>query len=103
MGLQGLARATKDIDLFVRPVEANVERLRRALRSVYQDDCVDDIRTEDLAGDYPVVRYGPPEVGYLIDIIGRIGEAWGSKISKLNRWKSVVLRPKLPHPVHYIE
>jgi hypothetical protein len=76
LGLQGLTRATKDIDLFIRPVEDNVVRLRRALREVFQDDSVEEIMAEDLAGDYSVVRYGPPEVDYLIDIIGHIGEAF---------------------------
>lgn len=38
MAAQGLIRATRDLDLFVSPTEANVERLRRALMSLYDDD-----------------------------------------------------------------
>lgn len=76
LGFQGLVRGTQDIDLFVRPERENVERLKQALRTVYADPCVEEINVDDLAGDYPVVRYGPPEGDYLVDLIGRLGEAW---------------------------
>jgi hypothetical protein len=75
VGLHGFERATNDIDLFVRPTEANVDRLRRALRSVFNDPSIEEITAADLAGDYPTVRYGPPEGDYVIDIIGRLGTA----------------------------
>ena len=76
LGVHGVVRATRDIDLFVRPAPDNVERLRRALRAVFDDDAVDEIRAEDLAGAYPVVRYGPPDADFVIDLIGRIGDAF---------------------------
>jgi len=37
LGVHGLVRATRDIDVFVRPTSENVERLRAALRSVFDD------------------------------------------------------------------
>lgn len=37
---------------------------------------VEEIVVEDLAGEYPVVRYGPPDVDYLVDILGRLGDVW---------------------------
>lgn len=73
VGLHGFERATSDIDLFVRPSAENVERLRRALRRVFADPSIDEITADDLAGDYPTVRYGPPDADYLIDILGRLG------------------------------
>jgi hypothetical protein len=76
MAARGVVRATQDIDFFVKPVPDNVERLRRALRSVYDDDSIDEIDSEDLAGPYPVIRYGPPEGEFVIDIVGRLGEAY---------------------------
>lgn len=75
MGLHGFERATNDIDLFVRPSGENIERLRRALHRVFDDPSIEEIRAEDLAGEYPTVRYGPPEADYLIDFLGRLGSA----------------------------
>lgn len=74
---QGLPRTTKDVDLFVETTHDNVKRLKAALRSVYDDPCIDEIDLRDLAPPAGgVVRYGPPEGDYLIDILGRLGEAW---------------------------
>ena len=73
LGLHGLIRATEDIDLFVRPEKDNIERLKDALRSVWDDPSIEDILAEDLLGEYPAVRYGPPE-GPALDIIARLGE-----------------------------
>jgi len=75
LGLHGLARATGDLDLFIDPTESNVERLKSALKSVFDDPSIDDISAEDLCGDYPAVRYMPPE-GFGFDILTRLGEAF---------------------------
>ena len=77
MAAQGLVRATRDVDFFVAPTVENVEKLRRALRSLYANDPnVDDIRAEDLAGDYPAIEYAPPNVPYSLDFLARLGEAF---------------------------
>lgn len=73
VGLHGFERATNDIDLFVRPTEGNVGRLRAALQRVFDDPSIDEITAADLAGDYPTIRYGPPEGDYFVDILGRLG------------------------------
>lgn len=75
LGLQGLVRATEDIDLFLRPDEENVARAKRALRRVWNDPAVDEIAAADLLGDYPVVRYGPPDDDVIVDLLTRIGTA----------------------------
>jgi hypothetical protein len=76
MGLHGLVRATEDVDLLICPTPENVERLRRALRVAYSGDPnVDDIRTADLLGDYPAVRYYPPSGDLFLDILTRLGDA----------------------------
>lgn len=75
VNLHGILRFTDDIDLFVAPTPENVERLRRALRRVWADPSIDEIRSEDLAGEYAVVRYGTPDEFY-IDLVGRLGEAF---------------------------
>lgn len=76
LNLLGLVRATVDVDFFVRPDAANVERVRRALRRVWNDPEIDGIVVEDLAGDYAVVRYGPPDETLVVDLIARVGEAF---------------------------
>lgn len=37
---------------------------------------MDEIASADLAGLYPVIRYGPPDSELVIDLIGRLGEAY---------------------------
>ncbi len=77
MAVHRVPRATEDVDFFVAPDEANVERLRRALFEAYADPSVFEISSDDLAGEYPVVRYGPPEPNtFVIDLIGRVGDAY---------------------------
>lgn len=100
LAVQGLVRATGDIDIFVRPSEANVQRLRAALQRVYADDSVEEIETQDLAGDYAVVRYGPPQGDYVIDILGRLGERWeyddiDSEVRELDGVQITVATPRM--------
>ena len=70
----GLPRATEDVDIFIKRDQANVERLRKALMSVYDDTSINEITLDDLER-YPVIRYGTPE-GFYIDILARLGEAF---------------------------
>ncbi len=74
VNLHGLVRATEDLGLFIRPDPENIERLKVALRSVWDDPHIDEISSEDLCGDYPVVRYGPPDGEIYIDMLTRLGE-----------------------------
>ncbi len=77
MAAQGLVRATRDVDFFVDPRPDNVERLRRALKSLYDEDpSVDQISAADLGGDYPAVQYTPPHGLYSLDILSRLGTAF---------------------------
>lgn len=74
LGLHGLARATEDVDLFVRPTPDNVAGLKRALSSVWSDPDIETIEASQLAGEYPVIRYGPPDGSFTLDILSRLGE-----------------------------
>jgi Nucleotidyl transferase AbiEii toxin, Type IV TA system len=76
LNLQGLARATEDLDIFVEPTADNVERLRRALMSVFDDPHLAEITAEDLLGDYPAIQYVPPEGTFHVDILTRLGTAF---------------------------
>lgn len=75
LNVHGLVRATEDLDVFVEPTPENISALRRALRRVWDDPSIDEITAEDLCGDYPAVRYGPPDATLPLDILTRLGEA----------------------------
>lgn len=74
MAAQGIVRATNDIDFFISSEESNVDRLKRALRSIYDDPSIEQINAGELAGAFPVIRYGPPQGEFVIDFIARIGD-----------------------------
>jgi hypothetical protein len=75
MGLHGLVRATEVFDLFIRATPENVEKLRVALRAVYEGDPnIDEISSTDLLGDYTAVRYVPPTGDIYFDVLTRLGE-----------------------------
>ncbi len=73
VNLHGLVRATEDVDLFVRPDEENIARLRRALRDVWDDPEIEQITYEDLQGEYPTIRYAPPRGDVVVDVMTRLG------------------------------
>jgi hypothetical protein len=76
VNVHGIVRTTEDIDFFIRPSEANVRRIRAALRGLWDDPSIDEITAEDLAGDYPTVRYGPPNGSIVIDLMAGLGSAF---------------------------
>jgi len=76
LNLQGLARATLDLDVFVAPEKENINRLKTALKMVFDDPHIEEITAEDLLGDYPAVQYVPPDGTFHIDILTRLGEAY---------------------------
>lgn len=73
VGALGLSRATRDVDLFLDPDPANIEAVRRALESIFDDTALREI-TPSTVADYGLVRYGPPEHDFVIDLTTRIGE-----------------------------
>ena len=76
MAAQGLPRATRDLDVFIEPSRENVDRLKRALKGLFDDPNVDQIDAAELIGDYPAVEYVPPHGRYSLDILTRLGEAF---------------------------
>lgn len=72
MAVHGLVRATTDADFLIRAEISNVERLKRALRSIWNDPLIDEIRPEELIGDFPALFYGPPGESFGLDVISRI-------------------------------
>lgn len=76
LNLHGLARTTEDLDIFIAPEAANIDRLKLALRSVFDDPEIDNITERDLLGDYPAVQYNPPAGSFYMDILTRLGTAF---------------------------
>ncbi|MCB1034760.1 MAG: nucleotidyl transferase AbiEii/AbiGii toxin family protein [Acidobacteria bacterium] len=76
LNLHGLSRTTEDLDIFVEPAAENVERLKEALRSVFEDPHIEEIQAADLLGDYPAVQYVPPQGSFHVDILTRLGQAF---------------------------
>lgn len=73
VGALGLSRATRDVDLFLDPEPSNVEAARHALERVFSDPAVGEI-TPTALDEYGLIRYGPPEHDFVIDLTTRIGE-----------------------------
>lgn len=76
LNLHGVIRATTDADFFIRPDRENIERLKRALRRIWDDPHIEEISADDLLGEYPSVMYGPPEEGFSVDFLTRLGEMY---------------------------
>lgn len=76
LNLHGLARFTEDLDIFIDPERENIERLKQALRTVFDDPHIAEISADDLLGEYPAVQYVPPTSGFHIDILTRLGDAF---------------------------
>jgi len=76
LNLLGLPRATEDLDVFIAPDAGNIERMKKALRSVFDDPNIDEVTADDLLGDYPAVQYVPPEGTFHMDILTRLGEVY---------------------------
>ena len=76
MATQGIVRATRDMDIFIRPDEANIARLQAALREIFDDPEIERITAADLSGDYPAIQYVPPQSDFWIDVLARLGDAF---------------------------
>ncbi|HEY4003311.1 MAG TPA: hypothetical protein VGO93_30870 [Candidatus Xenobia bacterium] len=72
----GVLRGTEDADIFVEPDPDNIERLKQALTSIWQDPEIQAINSQELCDNYPSVRYGPPWGEIMFDFLTRLGEAF---------------------------
>jgi len=99
MILHGYSRFTEDIDIFIKPTEKNVEKLKVSLRKLFDDDSIEEISHSDLL-QYAVIRYGTPE-GFYIDLIGRIGEI--ASYEEVDAGKEIKVVDDVPIPVCGVE
>jgi hypothetical protein len=61
------------MDVFIRLVPENLEKMKAALESVFKDKSIQEISLGDLR-EYSVVRYGAPS-GFVIDVLSNLGES----------------------------
>jgi hypothetical protein len=76
MSFHGLPRTTEDIDFFVASSPENLIKIKRALRSIWDDPDLDEIQDDDMIGDYPSFSYEPPNERFGIDVVSRLGQAF---------------------------
>jgi Nucleotidyl transferase AbiEii toxin, Type IV TA system len=76
LNLHGITRNTEDADFFVDPSPENVAKIKRALRSIWNDPNINEIQDDDMVGDYPSFNYNPPGENFGIDVVSRLGEAF---------------------------
>lgn len=76
--LKGLPRTTRDIYIVFFPSKENINNLISALKFLWNDPEIEKIKEEELLREYPVLRYGPPEGNFFIDVIIKIwkGKKW---------------------------
>jgi len=105
LNLHGLVRATEDLDIFVRAERDNIAALRRALRRVWDDPEIEQITAEDLCGDYPAVRYGPPDGSLPLDILTRLGELarYEDLEHEVIDFEGVPIRVATPRTLHWLK
>jgi len=102
LNAHGIVRATQDLDLFVKPEADNVARLKRALRAVWDDPEIEEIRYEELSGDYATIRYGPPNEDFVIDLMTRLGDAFrfDDLAAETVSWGGVNVRVATPETLY---
>ena len=76
VNLHGLPRTTEDVDFFVDPAPENVVRIKRALRSIWNDPHLDEVQDDEMLGAYPSFKYYPPNETFWIDVVARLGKAF---------------------------
>ena len=102
MTILGIVRATEDIDFFLPRNEENLRCFKEALRAVWNDPEIDAIRPEDLAANYGVIRYGPPNERLTIDVITRLGTAFQYEdLAAQNvKWEGIQVRVATPETLY---
>lgn len=106
LGMHGIVRGTEDVDLLIKASRENVQRIAAALRSAYEDDPrIEEIQAGDLLGDYPVVRYYPPDKDICVDLIARIGEVatFESVEAVTMEYRGVRIRVATPAALHRLK
>jgi hypothetical protein len=98
--LHGLPRTTQDMDIVLKMTEENIDRFQRALKSLYDDQDIEEISISELK-KYAVIRYGTPD-NFYIDIMAGIGEAedFDSIESEIKRIGDISIKVATPEDLY---
>jgi hypothetical protein len=79
--IHGMPRVTEGTDIVIKMTKENIEKLRKALKNIFDDENIDEITYDELK-KFSVIRYISPGDD-MIDIIGNLGVAFDyDKIQK---------------------
>ena len=101
--LHGIERLTRDMDIFVKLDNKNIEQLRNALHSIFNDNSIEEITLEELQ-KYAVIRYGTPD-GFYIDIMARLGEVavYEDLEYEIISYQGIKIRIATPETLHNLK
>jgi hypothetical protein len=101
--LHGIERLTRDMDIFVKMDNKNIQRLRKALHSIFNDESIEEITLEELL-KYAVIRYGTPD-GFYIDIMARLGEVavYKDLEYEIISYQGITIRIATPETLHNLK
>ena len=94
LNLHGIVRAATDADFFIRPDGRNIERLKSALRRVWNDPQIAEINADDMLGDYPSIMYGPPDETFNLDFLARVSDVHSGDelVSQVIEYEGIPIR-----------
>ena len=91
------------MDIFVKMDNRNIQRLRKALHSIFNDESIEEITLEELQ-KYAVIRYGTPD-GFYIDIMARLGEVavYEDLEYEIISYQDIKIRIATPETLHNLK
>ena len=94
MIFHGLPRLTEDIDIAINISNSNLDKIKKTLKTIFQDNSFDEITKKDFE-EYSVIRYGTPE-NFYIDFIYNIGEIADFDLLFKNRKNIIIDNVNIP-------
>jgi predicted nucleotidyltransferase len=103
MIIYGMPRLTEDIDLFIKNDHLNIEKLKNALKTIYNDSSIDELCVSEL-DNYSVIRYGTPD-GFYIDFLSSIGEiaSFHDLKFKTIEYEGIKVKIATPETLHFLK
>jgi len=72
--LHGMPRVSEDLDIIVKLNSDNIQRIRKSLTSLFNDEDIKEITLDEIE-NYSVLRYISPD-NDILDVIGNLGEMY---------------------------
>jgi predicted nucleotidyltransferase len=103
MIIYGMPRFTEDIDLFIKNDSLNIDKLKNALKTIYNDSSIDLLNVDEF-NNYSVIRYGTPD-GLCIDLLAKIGEiaVFNDLKYQVVEYEGVKIKVATPETLHFLK